>query len=178
MPNTSGVNASSKASLTSKIKRCVIAATIAVAAIVVFDQMGLSPSSMAQRAERSVRRLERNQSAGSDCSFLKAPENFRGVQARHREAISRTTEALTENMSLAGLDLLQASDAPRKNVIDDILFGKMDRDGIASAPLCTDQEFLRRISLDLTGRIPSPEEVTAFIQEQSPSKRDELGHRR
>jgi len=50
----------------------------------------------------------------------------------------------------------------------------MERDGIASAPLCTDQEFLRRISLDLTGRIPSPEEVTAFIQDQSPSKRDAL----
>ena len=174
MPYTSGVNASSKASLTSRIKRCVIAATIAVAAFVVFDQMGLSPGSMAQRAERSVRRLERNQSAGSDCSFLKAPENFRGVQARHREAISRMTEELSEMSAQSGLNLLQASEAPRKNVIDSIIFGRMERDGIASAPLCTDAEFIRRVSLDLTGRIPSPDDVTSFIQDQDPSKRDAL----
>lgn len=174
MPNTSGINASSMASLTTKIKRCVIVATIAAAAIVALDQLGLSSSSLAQRAGRVSRSIERNQSAGDDCSYLKAPENYRGVQARHREAISRTTEALRGNSAQAELSLVEASDAPRKNVIDDIIFGRMERDGIASAPLCTDEEFMRRVSLDLTGRIPSPDDVTAFIQDQNPSKRDAL----
>ena len=174
MPNTSGINASSKASLTTKIKRCVIAATIAVAAIVALDPLGLSASSLAQRAGRNPGRVELSRSAGGDCSYLKAPENYRGVQARHREAISRTTEALTGNSAEAGLSLIEAAEVPRKNVIDDIVFGRMQRDGIASAPLCTDEEYIRRVSLDLTGRIPSPNDVTAFIQDQNPSKRDAL----
>src|SRR5262249_17385473 len=87
---------------------------------------------------------------------------------------SRTTEALSGNSAQDGLSLVQATDLQRKNFIDDILFGRMERDGIASAPLCTDEEFLRRVSLDLTGRIPSPDDVTSFLQDQNPSKRDTL----
>ena len=179
MPNTSGINASSKGSLTRVIKRCVIAAAIAIAALFALDQLGLSSGTLAQRSGKIVRRVDRNQSAGSDCSFLKAPENFRGIQARHREAISRMTEELRgnssdPNSSDKGLSLIQASEAPRKNVIDDILFTKMESDGIAAAPLCTDEEFLRRVSLDLTGRIPSPDEVTSFVQDVSANKRDAL----
>src|SRR5215813_1989021 len=174
MPITTGIAASRRATLSNKIKRCVIVAAIAVAAIVALDELGLTPSSLAQKAWRGVHRVEQNQSANADCTFLKAPENLRGVQARHREAVSRTTEALRGNSAEAGLSLVQASAAPRKNVIDDILFGRMERDGIASAPLCTDEEFIRRVFLDLTGRIPSPDDVTSFLQDQNASKRDAL----
>ena len=37
--------------------------------------------------------------------------------------------------------------------------------------LCTDSEFLRRVSLDLTGTLPAPEEVNAFLADPSPGKR-------
>ncbi len=174
MPITGGIKASSRASLTGRIKRCVIVASVAVAAIAALDHLGLSGSSLAQKARRGVNQTERNQSGAGDCSYLRAPENFRGVQARHREAISRTTEALSGNFARDELSLVRASDAPRKNVIDNILFGRMERDGIASAPLCTDEEFIRRVHLDLTGRIPSPEDVTTFLQDQDPNKRDAL----
>jgi hypothetical protein len=43
---------------------------------------------------------------------------------------------------------------------------------IASAPLASDWEFLRRVMLDLTGRIPSADEVEAFLADTNPSKRD------
>src|SRR5947209_6763653 len=42
-----------------------------------------------------------------------------------------------------------------KNFIDDWIFKKMVADKVAPAPLTTDQEFVRRIYLDLTGRIPT-----------------------
>ncbi len=177
MPNSNGINASSKASRRNEIKRRVMVATIVLAAILAFDMgfdMGLTGSSLAQKAVRLPRRGGLSQSAGGDCSYLKAPENYRGIQSRHREAVSRTTEALRGSSAQAGLSLVGASDAPRKNVIDDILFGRMERDGIASAPLCTDEEYMRRVSLDLTGRIPSPDDVTTFIQDQNPNKRDAL----
>ena len=62
----------------------------------------------------------------------------------------------------------------RRNFIDGHVFGKMERDGVRPAPLASDYEFLRRLSLDLTGRIPSAEQVKEFLADQDPVKRDEL----
>ena len=42
----------------------------------------------------------------------------------------------------------------------------MRRDGIPNAPLANDQEFLRRVTLDLTGRIPSPADVREFLADK------------
>jgi len=39
------------------------------------------------------------------------------------------------------------------------------------APLCSDAEFLRRIHLDLTGGVPSADEVTAFLEDPAQDKR-------
>src|SRR6266849_3447245 len=38
------------------------------------------------------------------------------------------------------------------NFIDDYIFGKMVTDGVEPAPLASDTEIVRRLSLDLTGR--------------------------
>src|SRR4051812_10545193 len=38
------------------------------------------------------------------------------------------------------------------NFVDDYIFSKMAADGVAPAAPATDAEFLRRVSLDLTGR--------------------------
>ena len=62
----------------------------------------------------------------------------------------------------------------RRNFIDEHIFGKMEHDGVPAAPLASDLEFLRRISLDLTGRIPTPEETRAFLADTDPAKRDKL----
>jgi len=62
----------------------------------------------------------------------------------------------------------------RKNYIDDFIFGKMDRDHIPHAGLASDREFLRRVSLDLTGRIPTPEKIRDFLKDEKPDKREQL----
>ena len=46
--------------------------------------------------------------------------------------------------------------------IDDSIFGALTAAGVAPAPHSTDAEFLRRVTLDLTGRIPTVPEVTAL----------------
>lgn len=63
--------------------------------------------------------------------------------------------------------------APR-NFIDEEIFGKMKRDGIPHAPLATDLEFLRRVRLDLTGKIPTPTEVREFLADKASDKRSRL----
>ncbi|MBI3207504.1 MAG: DUF1553 domain-containing protein [Candidatus Solibacter usitatus] len=60
------------------------------------------------------------------------------------------------------------------NFIDDQIFGKMNADGVQPAELTSDTEFLRRVSIDLTGRVPSPEQTVAFLENASLNKRAEL----
>jgi hypothetical protein len=61
-----------------------------------------------------------------------------------------------------------------RNLIDAHLFGAMKRDGIPHAPRANDYEFCRRVHLDLTGRIPTPERLLAFVKDSRPDKRDRL----
>ena len=61
---------------------------------------------------------------------------------------------------------------PRKNFIDEYIFGRMERDGIQPAPISSDEEFLRRIYLDVTGRIPSADQVRSFVNDTDPEKRN------
>ena len=37
--------------------------------------------------------------------------------------------------------------------------------------LADDETFLRRVSLDLTGKLPAPEEIRAFLTDKNPDKR-------
>ncbi len=57
------------------------------------------------------------------------------------------------------------------NFVDTEIFGKMKTDGIAPALRSSDTEFLRRVTLDLTGQIPSSDAVKAFLADSSVDKR-------
>jgi hypothetical protein len=67
-----------------------------------------------------------------------------------------------------------AAQAPLHQRIDlAIAHGKLDFDANA-APLASDAEFLRRVSLDLAGTIPTAAEARAFLADPSPNKRAQL----
>jgi Protein of unknown function (DUF1549)/Protein of unknown function (DUF1553) len=59
-------------------------------------------------------------------------------------------------------------------LIDQQVFGAMAKDNIPHSPLTNDYEFCRRVHLDLTGRIPTPERLEAFVESADPNKRDKL----
>src|SRR5262245_49847474 len=59
-------------------------------------------------------------------------------------------------------------------LIDDAIQKRLDAEKITASPLATDAEFIRRVSLDITGVIPSAERVTAFLDDKSPDKRAKL----
>src|SRR5262245_50902511 len=58
-----------------------------------------------------------------------------------------------------------------QNLIDRHIFGKMQSDGVAPAAQSGDAEFLRRIYLDLTGRLPTVEQTTQFLGDSDSNKR-------
>lgn len=61
---------------------------------------------------------------------------------------------------------------PSRNFIDELVFANLKRVGIPPSSVCNDSTFLRRVSLDIAGRLPTEEEALAFIQNQEPGKRD------
>jgi hypothetical protein len=61
--------------------------------------------------------------------------------------------------------------AQAANPIDSFLFTKMANDGVSPAPATNDAEFLRRLTLDLAGRIPTVDEVQQFLADENPGKR-------
>ena len=71
---------------------------------------------------------------------------------------------------------------PAGNAIDALVASKLRKLRIAPSELCTDEVFLRRITLDLVGLLPTPEERLRFLASSDPEKRtkrvDELLGRR
>jgi len=64
--------------------------------------------------------------------------------------------------------------APRRNLIDEHIFGRMERDGIPHAPLASDEEYFRRVHLDLIGRVGDAAALDEFVASADPAKHDKL----
>ncbi|MGE3803504.1 MAG: DUF1549 domain-containing protein [Gemmataceae bacterium] len=58
------------------------------------------------------------------------------------------------------------------NFIDTHVLDKLRRLGLPPAELCDDATFLRRVSLDVTGALPTPEQIRAFQANKNPDKRE------
>jgi hypothetical protein len=63
---------------------------------------------------------------------------------------------------------------PENNYVDKHAFAKMKMLHILPADVCSDEEFIRRASLDATGALPSSEEVRQFLADKDPAKRSKL----
>ena len=59
-----------------------------------------------------------------------------------------------------------------KNFIDDLVFSNLKVIGVPPSPVVDDATFLRRVSLDIAGRLPTTEETKAFLASADPKKRD------
>jgi hypothetical protein len=62
-------------------------------------------------------------------------------------------------------------DLPATTPLDRYVTAKLHKLGLALSPRCTDAEFLRRASLDVTGTLPLADEVREFLADASPDKR-------
>jgi hypothetical protein len=64
-----------------------------------------------------------------------------------------------------------AASARRNNAIDDRVFEKLAELNLPPSELCDDATFLRRVTLDLIGTLPTPSEVREFLADARSDKR-------
>lgn len=68
---------------------------------------------------------------------------------------------------------VQRADWPR-NPIDHFVLAKMESEGLAPSPEADKYALIRRLSLDLIGIPPTPEEAQAFVEDHSPEAYEKL----
>ena len=119
----------------------------------------------------------------AECSFFtdareellrSSLEGERGAAARRSALTSYVVSALPKTAAdsfPARSRAASSRNLDARGIIDANIFGSLHAAGVSPAPLSTDAEFLRRVSLDLTGRIPASSEVIEFLADASPGKR-------
>jgi hypothetical protein len=61
-----------------------------------------------------------------------------------------------------------------RNFIDELVFNKLKQVGMPPSEPCDDATFIRRVSVDIAGRLPTLEEVEKFVADTTADKRDKL----
>jgi Protein of unknown function (DUF1549)/Protein of unknown function (DUF1553) len=89
--------------------------------------------------------------------------------------IACTLFAIAPSLSFGG-ELLSA-DQPIATVIDHYIDARLHEEDVHAAPQADDANLIRRLTLDLVGRIPTLSETSAFIDSKEPDKRTKLVER-
>lgn len=118
----------------------------------------------------------------AECSlFGPQRESFLAAQKENYRLSALTTRIANLLPAPSGRHPMPASGAQpdpsagqSSNLIDRYLFQAMQDAGVVPADSINDFEFIRRVTLDLTGRIPTAEAVMRFVADVSPNKRSSL----
>jgi len=127
--------------------------------------------------ERDVTRLATYRT-GDDATLSISPEG-RAALLRRAEADLvvryQTRVVSTRLAAVVNPDLdLDFGTLKRRNFVDDRLFKRLASLKVPPSPPASDATFLRRVSLDLTGEQPQPEQVRQFLADTHPDKRAAL----
>jgi len=148
---------------------------VAAAAAIV----GLSVWSVPTRAEDAAPSPQMTVS-DSECTFFGAqrdrflPKIARGTESAVGVLTRQFQAASPEKQSIQRATPFVASKSGNGGIIDQNIFNALQANNIQPANLTTDYEFIRRISLDLTGRIPTATAVAQFVASADPNKRAAL----
>src|SRR5208283_5402833 len=60
---------------------------------------------------------------------------------------------------------------PEVNYVDREVFARLKKMNMVPSDLSADDEFLRRITIDTIGQLPTPDEIRSFLKDTDPEKR-------
>ncbi len=92
------------------------------------------------------------------------------------QTLGRLTEQVTRALAYVppGSPTYTYDQTQSAGSIDSYIWADFKAQGITPAAATTDWEFVRRVTLDLTGRIPTPQAVLTFVASTDPEKRAKL----
>ncbi|HEX3655552.1 MAG TPA: DUF1549 and DUF1553 domain-containing protein [Pirellulales bacterium] len=61
-----------------------------------------------------------------------------------------------------------------RNFVDKLVFANLKAIGVPPSPICDDATFLRRVTLDIGGRLPTEAETAEFLASRAADKRDQV----
>lgn len=106
--------------------------------------------------------------------LLSTKMHAKRAPSKRRQATTLTSRVANSLPKTVIAPVTPATTDGVEQIIDRHVFGKMKADGIPHAELCSDNEFIRRVYLDLWGRLPDPDDVRAFLSDESSDKRNRL----
>jgi hypothetical protein len=109
----------------------------------------------------------------ADCKFVAHREEFLLRNNQVKDELFNRVSQFNRTWSKDWKPVVAGSIA-RRNFVDDEIFNRMQDEGVLSARVSSDEEFFRRINLDLTGRLPLPSEIRAFLADSDSNKRSRL----
>jgi hypothetical protein len=142
----------------------ILASVFLIAGLAAGVGISYSDSNNPDREERAAR-FDSCPAYATNQAIFMARSGQNWIQA------AEVTESVSAKANVTGPSTMAAQ---RNNYIDDYLFDKMAADRIPSAGVCTDEEFLRRAYLDLTGRVPAAADVRRFLSDSALNKRARL----
>lgn len=95
------------------------------------------------------------------------------VTAETKVAVKATNASISTSVA-PSLGKLPPADRPIAEVVDRYIDEKLRAEKVVPATRIDDANFVRRVTLDLVGRVPTPPEVAEYIVDQSPKKRESL----
>jgi hypothetical protein len=102
--------------------------------------------------------------------FLLSIVPSRGSDDDKRAALKASSSKRSHPLSTIG----RAEDAEPALKIDDSLAERWKSNKITPSPRASDYEFIRRVSLDIIGRVAKPEEISRFIRDPVLTRRAQL----
>jgi len=114
---------------------------------------------------------------GNDNSAAVSPDGLITAKNRGEAFVMARYDTHTVGMDVIvlpkGLSFTWA-DPPVANAIDTLVNAKLRKLRINPSPVCSDEEFLRRVSLDICGALPTADEYRSFMASTDPDKRAHL----
>ena len=90
-----------------------------------------------------------------------------GVMIRYQSAVATFRGTIPLGAPVTNLP-------PARNFVDELIFKDLKRVGMPPSPLADDDTFIRRVTLDIAGRLPTPAELEAYRADRSGEKRDRV----
>ncbi|MBI1347613.1 DUF1553 domain-containing protein [bacterium] len=98
-----------------------------------------------------------------------APTGEAAIMARYMGQVAVCTILRPQGAPLTSIANFQPT-----NFIDDLAMQKWMKLGLHPSPVCDDATFLRRVTIDLCGRLPTTDETRAFLANMDTNKREQL----